>query len=134
MTKLLPDRWSTADFFTADIVNAAPKDDVHSMEHPLFTLAKKPDIRIRRYEHNGNTIEIQPGVVGMATIWDKDILIFLASQATEALNRGRTDANKKCMHFRAYDYFHATNRGRGACARGAPPKSRGLPITRHSLK
>lgn len=110
MSKLLPIRWAEADFFVADIFDASPKDDVHSMEHPLFTLSKKPDTTIRRYEHNGNTIEIQPGIVGMPTIWDKDILIFIASQASEALNRGRPDAKNAVVHFRAYDYFVATNR------------------------
>lgn len=110
MTKLLPDHYAEADFFLANVLNAAPKDDVHSMEHPLFTLSKKPDIQIRRYEHNGNTLEIQPGLVGMPSIWDKDIIIFLASQITEALNRGRSDAKNRRVHFRAYEYFVATNK------------------------
>ena len=110
MSKLLPDRWAHTDFFVADLIGASPKDDVHTMEHPLFTLAKKPDTTIRRYEHNGNQLEIQPGLVGMPTIWDKDVVIFLVSQAIEGLNRGRTDADKRIVHFRAADYFIATNR------------------------
>ena len=110
MSKLLPDRWANADFFMADIMGASPKDDVHTMEHPLFTLAKKPDTKIRKYEHNGNELEIQPGLVGMPTIWDKDVIIFLVSQAIEGLNRGRSDANERVVHFRAADYFIATNR------------------------
>ena len=115
MSKLLPDRWAHTDFFVADLIGASPKDDVHSMEHPLFTLSKKPDTTIRRYEHNGNELEIQPGLVGMPTIWDKDVVIFLVSQAIEGLNRGRTDANERVVHFRAADYFMATNRrGSGA--------------------
>lgn len=110
MSKLLPDRWADADFFTADLIGASPKDDVHTMEHPLFTLAKNKDTTIRRYTHNGNELEIQPGLVGMPTIWDKDVVIFLVSQAIEGLNRGRTDANERVVHFRAADYFMATNR------------------------
>ena len=39
MDALLPDRYPTADFFVADIFDAAPKDDVASMEHPMFSLA-----------------------------------------------------------------------------------------------
>jgi Replication initiator protein A len=49
-SQLLPDRHPTRDFFIADILDWALKDDRHSMEHPMFSLAKKPDTRIRRYE------------------------------------------------------------------------------------
>jgi replication initiator protein A len=51
--RLLPDRHPMRDFFIADIVDWALKDDRHSMEHPMFSLSKNPDRRIRRYEHNG---------------------------------------------------------------------------------
>ena len=110
MAKLLPDRHPTRDLFVADILHASPKDDVHSMEHPLFAVSKKKDNAIRRYEHNGNAIEIAPGFHGMPTIWDKDVLIFAASQMVEGLNRGREDAKERIVRFRAYDYFIATNR------------------------
>ena len=76
MDALLPDRYPTADFFVADIFDAAPKDDVASMEHPMFSLATKPDLQNRYYEHNGNTLTIEPSKAGIPTIWDKDILIY----------------------------------------------------------
>ncbi len=38
----------------------------------MFSLSKKPDRRIRYYEHNGNSLTIAPGAYGLATIWDKD--------------------------------------------------------------
>jgi len=57
------------------------------MEHPMFSLSKKPDRRIRHYEHNGNSITIAPGAYGLATIWDKDILIYLISHIIEGLNQ-----------------------------------------------
>lgn len=110
MAKRLPDRYADRDFFLADIVGASVKDDIHSMEHPLFSLAKGKDTKVRHYEHNGNSIEIKPGSDGMPTIWDKDIIIFLCSQMLEALNRKRPDARERVVHFRAYDYFVATNR------------------------
>jgi plasmid replication initiation protein len=77
------------DIFIADFVNCALKDDWHSMEHPMFTLSKTPDLKERYYEHNGNSITITPSVKGLATIWDKDILIFAISQLIEALNQNR---------------------------------------------
>ena len=45
------------------------------MEHPFFSLSKKPDRQMRRYERNGVHVTIKPGADGMATIWDKDVLI-----------------------------------------------------------
>ena len=35
---LLPDRHPTGDFFVCDIFGASPKDDLASMEHPIFSL------------------------------------------------------------------------------------------------
>jgi hypothetical protein len=49
----LPDRHPVRDFFVADILEWALKDDRASMEHPFFNLSKTRDTRTRRYEHNG---------------------------------------------------------------------------------
>ena len=106
---LLPDRHPNQDFFVCDILDAAPKDDMGSMEHPMFSLSTKPDHRIRTYEHNGNTLTIAPGAYGLATIWDKDILIYCISQMVEALNRGREDVSRT-VWVTAYDLLAATNR------------------------
>src|SRR5260370_9599107 len=111
---LLPDRHPTRDFFIADILDWALKDDRHSMEHPMFSLSKKPDRRIRHYEHNGNSITIAPGAYGLATIWDKDILIYLISHIIEGLNQGREDAKSRKARFRGYDYLVSTNLPIGA--------------------
>ena len=91
---LLPDRHPDRDFFVCDILDAAPKDDLGSMEHPMFSLATKPDHRIRKYEHNGNSMTIAPGAHGLATIWDKDILIYCISQVVEGINRSRSDVSR----------------------------------------
>ena len=47
---LLPDRQEQGDFFVCDIFDAAPKGDMASMAHPIFSLSTKPDHRVRRYE------------------------------------------------------------------------------------
>ncbi len=80
---------SATQFFVCDIFNAAPKADVGSMEHPIFSLSTKPDLRPRHYEHNGLSIDIKPSSDGMATVHDRDILIFCISQLIRALNDGR---------------------------------------------
>jgi plasmid replication initiation protein len=108
-TPLVAERHPTLDFFVCNILDAAPKDDLGSMEHPMFSLATKPDMRIRRYEHNGNSITIAPGAYGMATIWDKDILIYCASQIIAALNRD--DPVSRTVRVTAHDILVATNRG-----------------------
>jgi plasmid replication initiation protein len=109
---LLPNRHPNRDFFVADLVEWAVKDDRHSMEHPMFSLSKKPDRKIRRYEHNGNTVVIAPGAYGLATIWDKDILIYAVSQLTAAVNQDRKDVSPT-VRITAYDLLVSTNRHTG---------------------
>lgn len=111
---LLPDRHPQRDLFVCDIVDAVPKGDMSSMEHPVFSLSTKPDMRPRRYERGGNWIEISPSRYGLATVHDRDVLIYCISQCVAALNEGRKVA--RAMRFKAYDLLVATNRqtsGRG---------------------
>ncbi len=96
------------DFFLCDIMGAIPKDDMASMEHPLFSLGTRPDLRILRYAHNDTQIEVTPSVRGLATIHDKDILIFCISQLVAALNAGRAVA--RVVQMCAHDLLVATNR------------------------
>ncbi|WP_372574009.1 replication initiator protein A [Ruegeria jejuensis] len=105
---LLPDRTRQGDFFLCDIFDAIPKDDIASMEHPLFSLATRPDRRILSYTHNGAEITVTPSVKGLATIHDKDILIFCISQLMAAINAGR--AVSRTVHLKAHDLLMATNR------------------------
>jgi len=105
---LLPDRHPIADFFVCDIMDAAPKDDLASMEHPIFSLSTKPDQRLRVYEHNGNKVEIRPSYDGLATIHDKDILIYCISQLIAKINKG--EQPNRTVHLKAYDLLVATNR------------------------
>lgn len=105
---LAPSRHPQRDFFIADILDVSIKDDMASMEHPLFAL-KAGDMRVRTYERNGNTITIKPGHDGCATIFDKDVWIYCISQLMEAINRGRGDISRT-VRFTAYDFLVATNR------------------------
>jgi len=105
---LLPVRHPNQDLFICDVLDAIPKDDMASMEHPVFSLSTKPDNRMRRYEHNGNVLEIIPSGKGLATIHDKDILIYCISQLMAKINRGE-QPNRK-LRLQAYDLLVATNR------------------------
>lgn len=103
-----PERHTQRDFFIADILEASPKDDLGSMEHPLFAL-KSGDRRVRTYERNGITVTVMPGHAGCATIHDKDVWIYCISQLVEAMNRGREDVGP-VVRFTAYDFLVTTNR------------------------
>jgi len=104
----MPARHPSGDFFVCDILDALPKDDLATMEHPVFSLATKPDLRILSYAHNGVDITVTPSVRGLATIHDKDILIYCISQLMAALNAGR--AISRNITLRAHDLLVATNR------------------------
>jgi plasmid replication initiation protein len=105
---LLPDRHPQPDFFLCDVFDAVPKGDMASMEHPVFSLSTKPDRRVRRYEHNGTYVEIQPSVYGLATIHDRDVLIYCISQLMAALKANRKVS--QVVRFKAHDLLTATNR------------------------
>ena len=106
---LLPDRHPIQDFFICDVTDAIPKDDMGSMEHPIFSLSTKPDRSIKEYDHNGVKITITPSVLGLATIHDKDILIYCISQLVAKMNAGAQ--LNQTLHLKAYDLLVATNCG-----------------------
>jgi len=108
---LKPIKHKQKDFFIADIVDAMPKDDLASMEHPIFAL-KAGNTEQKIYNRNGCTITISPNVYGQATIHDKDIWIYCISQLIEAMNRGREDI-ERTVRFTAYDFLVTTNRDTG---------------------
>ena len=58
------------------------------MEHPFFSLSKKPNTSVRRYENGDKWVEVVPSVKGLATIYDKDILIYCISQLIAKMNVG----------------------------------------------
>lgn len=86
---LLPVRHAQA-LFVCDVADAFLKDDMASMEHPFFSLSKKPETAIRRYDNGGKWLEVVPSVKGLATIYDKDILIYCISQLIAKINKGES--------------------------------------------
>ena len=110
MPSLLPVRHTNYDFFACNIFDAIPffKDDMVTMEHPVFSLSTKPDKRVLRYEHNGNTLTITPSYYGLATIHDKDILLYCAGYIRAAMADGHQPS--QIVRFTSYDFFLSTNR------------------------
>jgi plasmid replication initiation protein len=93
------------------VADAILKDVMQEMEHPFYSLSKKPDITIQRYEHNGNWLEITPSVKGLATIYDKDLLIYAISQLIAKMNQGESVGKR--VRINSYDFLKFTNRGTG---------------------
>ncbi|MDO6592170.1 RepA [Loktanella sp. D2R18] len=108
---LLPIRHPQKDFFVLDISDVVPKDDTASMEHPIFSLATKPDHRHLTYQNGDHKLKIVPSGNGLPTIFDKDILIFCVSQLMAMKNQGKEIG--KTVRFSARELMIATNRKTG---------------------
>ncbi|WP_256579290.1 replication initiator protein A [Pseudomonas sp. QS1027] len=85
-----------ADLFHANLMEWPVKDDLASMEFPIFSLSKKHDTEIREYENptTKKRIRITPSVVGAATVFDKDLLLFIGSQLIEGRKMGQPLARR----------------------------------------
>jgi len=106
---LIPEKYPQGDLFVCDVADAVLKDIMPQMEHPFYSLSKKPDTTIRRYEHNGNWLEITPSVKGLATIYDKDILIYCISQVIAKLKAG--EEVSKRVQVNSAELLRFVNRG-----------------------
>ena len=52
-----------------------------SMEHPVYSLSVKPDMRELEYTaSNGKRLTVMPSSRGLATIMDKDIILYCISK------------------------------------------------------
>jgi len=108
-TQLIPEKYPQGDLFICDVADAILKDIMPQMEHPFYSLSKKPCTEPRRYEHNGNWVEIIPTIKGAATIYDKDILIYAISQIMAKLNNG--EAVSQRIRINSHELLRFTNRG-----------------------
>ena len=73
------------------------------MAYPFFCLSKVPQKRAIKFVEGAVTVEVRPSDNGVATIYDKEILIYLASLAIERLERG--ESFDGVLTFTAYDFF-----------------------------
>ena len=81
------------------------------MEHPVFSVSTKPDFKTRRYAKAGKHLKVIPSGSGIATVHDRDVLIFCISQIMAALNEGQQVS--QTVRFKAFDLLVATNRPTG---------------------
>lgn len=108
---LLPERHPVRDFFVLDVLDVTPRSDMASMAHPIFSLSTKPETRILKYRHDDAVVEIHPSTKGLATIYDKDLLIYCISKLMHRKNNG--DAIGPVVRITTHDLLVSTNRNTG---------------------
>lgn len=111
MTQLTGSGSPQVDLFLDSLVNAPVKDEQRLMEFPFFGLQKQPRMQPFVYDDGQVKIEISPGEKGIATIYDKDVLIYCASVINDRMERGLEVS--ETVRFAPYDFLRLTGRGTG---------------------
>jgi len=108
ITPLLPERHPVRDFFVLGTLDMAPRSDMATMEHPIYSLSTVPERRRLNY-HNGDVkVEIIPSSIGLPTVFDKDIIIYCISKLKQAHDRGEPIA--QTVKLTTHDMLVETNR------------------------
>ncbi|WP_261521005.1 replication initiator protein A [Burkholderia multivorans] len=88
-----------------------PREDLHSLEFPLFSLQKGKDTRYRVYKNGEQIVRIIPSAVGAANIFDKDLLVYAATLICKAADAGQPVSRR--IRFKVRDFLNYTNRSTG---------------------
>lgn len=75
-------------------------------EFPFFALAKAPQMDPMIFASEDVRIEVSPSPIGIATIYDKEVLLYIASVMAEKLEKGEEVAHE--ISFTAHDFFRVT--------------------------
>lgn len=102
---------SQVDLFLDTLLDAPIKGERALMEFPFFSLQKRPRKEPFVYDDGKVQITIEPGPRGIATIYDKDVLIYLASLINDRIERDLVV--DRTIQFAAYDFMRVTARGTG---------------------
>ena len=86
-----------ADFFVPSLYDVGGRDNRTVMDVAVFRLSKsnKRAGEMIRYELPDGFVEVTAGHYGMASGWDYDIMLMMASHLTEAMNRYRDGKGEK---------------------------------------
>ena len=84
-------------------LEGAISGQVDLMAYPFFSLSKTPAKRPIKFVEGHISVEVRPSDLGAATIYDKEILIYLGSLAIERVERG--EPFDGVLTFTAYDFF-----------------------------
>jgi len=98
------------DLFVAVFTDIPIRDQRDMMERPFFSLSKTPRLKPIEYQVGDTWVEVSANPkFGMATIWDADVLIWAATQITEAHDRGLPTSPLIRLH--PYELLKAIRRG-----------------------
>ena len=110
MTKIIPPQ---GDLFRLD---SPLYGDIHGertvAEFPFFALTKRAQMEPMTFESDTARIEINPSKTGVATIYDKEILLYIASLMVGRLENGETI--ERVVSFTANDLFRMTGTNRSS--------------------
>ena len=82
------------------------------MAFPFFALAKNAWMKPLQYEHANVSIEVRPSANGVATIYDKEIVLYIGSLMAAKLEAGEEVAQD--FVFTAHDLFSVTGANHSA--------------------
>ena len=74
----------------------------------FFRSRTKPETRPLKYNHGDNSLEIIPSVLGLPTVFDKDVLIYCISKLIDMQNNGQSIG--PCIRLTTHDLLVQTNR------------------------
>ena len=98
------------DLFLAVVGDAPFRDGLDLMAVPVVSLSKGRRVDPIRFKRGNVSVEVSaPAHIGIATIWDFDLVLFAVSQLNEAVNRGETPP--ATIRAPAYDILRAVRRG-----------------------
>jgi hypothetical protein len=98
--------------FVAVFADVPIRDQRDMMERPFFSLSKKPRLKPIEYRVGDTWVRVSTNPdFGMASIWDSDILIWAATQLTEAHDRGSPVS--PVIKFHPYELLRAVRRATG---------------------
>lgn len=99
------------DLFVADLVDVPVKGERETLSLPFFSLSKGKRSRMT-YDHNGVLVDVSsPAHIGIANIWDADVLLWCASELIAARERGRETCTR--VSLQPYALMKATGRDTG---------------------
>lgn len=86
------------------------RGDIHGdrsvMDFPFFALEKKPQMGVIEHKIGNVSITIRAGEGGIATMYDKEVILYVASIIFEQKRRGQALSQE--ITFTAHDFFRAT--------------------------
>lgn len=107
----IPEEYKQLDFFSGNLVDIASRDKRETMNKPFFALSPKQHEPIEYTSPSMNITVSGAKPYGVASIKDKDILIWIISQMVERRDRGEKVEQK--IRFSVYECLRGIYRDRG---------------------